>query len=112
MENEKANRLLNKFKKVIPSEYLLTLKGKLEHAPEEVLDRLETINLKSTKLTLIFSIFLGWLGVDRCYIGDVGLGICKFLFNGCTLGIWGFVDIFLAYNKAKKRNFENIMLAL
>jgi hypothetical protein len=43
---------------------------------------------------LLLSIFLGYLGVDRFYLGHVGLGIAKLLtFGGC--GIWYLIDVIL-----------------
>lgn len=43
---------------------------------------------------LLLSIFLGTLGVDRFYLGHVGLGIAKLLtFGGC--GVWWLVDVIL-----------------
>jgi len=48
---------------------------------------------------LLLSVFVGSLGADRFYMGQIGLGIFKLITCG-GLGIWSLIDIILfATNK-------------
>ncbi len=43
---------------------------------------------------LLLSLFVGVLGIDRFYLGHMGLGVLKLItFGGC--GIWALIDVIL-----------------
>jgi TM2 domain-containing membrane protein YozV len=47
---------------------------------------------KSQAVAFILSYFLGILGIDRLYLGQIGLGILKLITIG-GLGVWAFIDM-------------------
>ena len=83
--------------------------------------------LSSPNVGLIISVFLGWLGSDRIYKGDMGLSVFKlFICSMLTIlatssGLypiaivslaWYLIDIYWVYFGIKKDNFNKIMQAL
>ena len=109
MESSKVNAVIAQYKEYIPSDKVLALKNMLESAEDSAYDSLLAVNMKNSTTTIILSIFLGGFGVDRFYIGDVGVGVAKLLLGALTLGIWPLVDIFCCYKKAKEKNFNAIL---
>lgn len=64
---------------------------------------------KDPTLALILSILVGSLGIDRFYIGDVGLGVGKLLTCGGAY-IWWLVDIFMIQDATRRKNLEMLMM--
>lgn len=59
------------------------------------------VSQKNMAIASILSFFFGGLGIDRFYLGNIGLGVCKLLTLG-GLGVWSLVDflyIVLGYAK-------------
>ncbi len=104
--------MLMTYKDYMPSDKVLYLKSALEKSSDDTYEMLATLKIYNPTTTLILSIFLGSLGVDRFFIGDIGLGICKLLYGLLTFGIWPLIDIFCSFKKAKNKNFMNIISAI
>lgn len=63
---------------------------------------------KDPIVSIILSIFLGYLGIDRFYIGDVGLGILKLITFG-GFGIWTLIDWFLIMDSTREKNLKSLL---
>lgn len=62
-------------------------------------------SLKDPMLALVLSVCLGYFGVDRFYIGSVGIGIGKLITCGGAY-IWWIIDCFLIMDAARQKNLE------
>lgn len=112
MKEENVRQVLAMLDGKIPEEKKILLRDRLLASPDEACDRILCTKLYNPTHVLLFSIFLGGFGVDRFMIGDTGLGIAKLLFGWVTCGIWPIIDIFISHNKAKEKNFNNLMISL
>lgn len=106
--SDKSNMLLMTYSKYFPEENIIMLKEKFEAMDDDKTSMMYSLQFKDPMMALILSIVAGTLGIDRFYIGDVGLGVAKLLTcGGC--GIWTIIDYFLIMKAAKQKNFEKLM---
>ena len=54
-------------------------------------------------VTLLMSIFFGYLGVDRFMMGHIGLGLLKLCTAG-GFGVWWLVDVILIATRYRYKN--------
>jgi len=83
---------------------------KAEKLSKKIQKRLDNVNRsrgdRSFIVALLLSIFFGLIGVDRFYLGYIGLGILKLLTFG-GFGIWYLIDIILiAVQSLRPKNGE------
>ena len=106
MESDKVNHILMMLSSKIPAGSIPSVRTRLENTDINESEILALHSqMKDPLLSILLSIFIGTLGVDRFYIGDVGLGIGKLLTGG-GCGIWWLIDIFLIVDATKQKNLE------
>jgi hypothetical protein len=113
MDAEKVNLFLATKGEKFPAESIPMIRERLESLPADRELAVSAMEVKdpTTALLLSLLVFFGFSGVDRIYIGDIGLGIAKFLTGG-GCGIWAIIDFFLIMDAAKRKNLEKLMLAI
>ena len=80
MTQENIKKVIKKFRYTIYKRNAKELEEKLISTPDECLDRILNLPLKSARITLLLSYFLGIFGADRFYLGHTPLGIAKLVF--------------------------------
>ena len=72
---------------------------------------IQTLQFKDPTIALIISLIGGSLGIDRFFIGNMGLGVGKLITCG-GFGIWAIVDWFLIMGAARNANMQKLQTAL
>ncbi|WP_281773695.1 TM2 domain-containing protein [Haemophilus parahaemolyticus] len=79
----------------------------LNQAQREIL--IQHVPLKSPYICLLLSFCLGFLGVDRWYVGDKQLAVLKVLSMPFGIGVlWYLFDTYLCYSKGKFINYQRL----
>lgn len=69
---------------------------------------MQKVSLKNPKVTLILSIFLGMLAIDRLYQSGIRLFLYKIAILVLTFGVWWLVDIGYSIKFTQERNYNTI----
>lgn len=119
--------LLAKYVSALHSDDLSKFEQAIKELPPQKYNQLMQQPIKKKTVAILFSIFLGGIGIDRFYVGDAKLGVLKIVGTVVAVlcnyiqipvlgiivnlanGIWKIADIFLSYKKCKDKNYENAM---
>ena len=108
MDQEKVRQFVALYGDRYPEEAYNSVKNKFLQMNQESAT-LCAMKSKNPITALLLSIFLGYLGIDRIYVGDVGLGVIKMLTCG-GIGIWWLIDLFFITGITKKKNLEMLVM--
>lgn len=90
-----------------PQESIPQLQQKINNLSIDQQNALNLLTIKDPTLALLLSFFFGTFGVDRFYIGNIMLGILKFLTVG-GFGIWTIIDWFIMMKTTRQQNLVKI----
>jgi len=111
MDSQKVEMFILSKAEMFPPEQLPYIRERLLKMPDEKSNMIYAVEFKDTTIALILSLILGCYGIDRFFIGDIGLGVGKLLTcGGC--GIWAIVDWFLIREATRKTNFSKFSMML
>lgn len=108
MDIGEANQLLALYGNRLPIESMEMIRKKLIEMDFSIAS-IRMAQFKDPTMAIILSVLVGSLGVDRFYIGDVGLGVGKLLTCGGAY-IWWLIDIFMIQDATKRKNMEMFMM--
>ena len=107
MEQQQVEQLIAIYFNKLPLEAINVIKEKILTMDYNTASII-LAQAKDPTISILLSVLVGSLGIDRIYIGDTGLGIIKLLTcGGC--GIWWLIDLFLIINATKQKNLQLLM---
>lgn len=68
----------------------------------------KSAGLRNPKVTLVLSIFLGMIGIDRLYQGGVKMFLYKLAMQSLTLGVWWIPDIGYSVPVTQEMNYQRL----
>jgi hypothetical protein len=111
MDVQKVDLFIMSNSRYFESYHLNVIRERLLALDDSKWGLMTTLQFKDPTTSLIVSILVGTLGIDRFIIGDTGMGIGKLLTCG-GLGIWYIVDWFLIQQATREKNMQKMQQLL
>jgi TM2 domain-containing membrane protein YozV len=111
MEAQKVDLFIMSNARYFEDYHLNVIRDRLLALDDSKWGLMTTLQFKDPTTSLIVSILIGTLGIDRFIIGDTGMGIGKLLTCG-GLGIWYIVDWFLIQQATREKNMQKMQQLL
>ena len=111
MDSQKVDLFIMTNNKYFPESQIPVIRERLLGLDENRALIVQSMQFKEPLTSLLISIFLGGYGIDRFFIGDVGLGLGK-LFTCGGLGIWSIIDWFLISDATRQKNLDKLLAIL
>jgi TM2 domain-containing membrane protein YozV len=111
MDANKVDMFILSNSKFFESHQVAQIRDRLLALEESKWPLIQTLQFKDPTIALVISIVGGSLGIDRFFVGDVGLGVAKLLTCG-GLGIWTIVDWFLIMGVTREKNMHKMQFAI
>jgi len=111
MNAEKINQFMILHGDKFSEEDLFAIKERLEQIDDGKFSLIVAQEYSKPNTLFWASFFVGWLGIDRLMLGQIGLGLAKLFFCWLTLFIWWLIDLFLIKKAARTVNFEKFTKA-
>lgn len=111
MDAQKVDAFIMANNKFFQDYQVASVRNMLLGADDSKWPLIQTIQFKDPTIALIISLIGGTLGIDRFFIGDMGLGIGKLITCG-GFGIWAIVDWFLIMGATRDKNMQKLQTLL
>ena len=111
IEAQKVDLFLMNNSENLPSGKMAIMRDRLKSLPEERWPLLLSLNFKNPVIALVLSFLVGEFGIDRMYVGQVGLGLLKLISCG-GFGLWWLIDLFLIMGAAKEENLKKVLMVM
>lgn len=111
MDAQKVDMFIMTNGKYFEGHHVMQIRERLVNLDDSKWTMVQTLQFKDPTTSLIISLLGGSLGIDRFFIGDVGLGVAKLLTCG-GLGIWAIVDWFLIMGLTREKNMAKLSTVL